>query len=211
MVRLLCVVGYPGSGKSAAADIAAEAWNIPVVVMGNLVRERAERDLDAILSADDRQSAVEATIDSDSPLREQLERTDFSRSSLIGAWATAQRNKYGDTVVAEWTAQSIQEGSDAETVLVDGVRSLAEYEVFEKTFTDVELIHITAPFETRLERLRNRGRDGEGEFTPQDLRERDQREDDWGVSKVIETADVTIENTGSLEDYEMALERVLVT
>ena len=41
-MKIVGFVGMPGSGKSVAADVARE-MNIPVVVMGDVIREEAAR------------------------------------------------------------------------------------------------------------------------------------------------------------------------
>ncbi|HNT73008.1 MAG TPA: AAA family ATPase, partial [Methanothrix sp.] len=41
-MKIVGFVGMPGSGKSAAAGVARE-MNIPVVVMGDVIREEAAR------------------------------------------------------------------------------------------------------------------------------------------------------------------------
>lgn len=176
MTRVYCVVGYPGAGKSAAADIASDR-GIPSVTMGNMVRERATEEL-----------GPDAT------------------SNEIGEWATEQREQHGDTIVAHWTADYISELS-APVVVIDGVRSLDELSQFKQAFDDVTVLHIHAPKETRLQRLRDRGRDGEDTFTMADLDARDTREDDWGVATLLETVNPkTIVNDSDLDDFAQQLD-----
>lgn len=215
MVRVICVVGYPGSGKSVAGEVADSEFDVPAVEMGNRVRERAEVECADLLAADGQSESIETWLQMGEPLREELRdddgKLDLSRSNVIGSWATVQRDLHGDEVVAKWTAEYIDENVDADTVLVDGVRSCEEYEVFAESFEDVEVVHISTPFDTRLERLQERGRDGEDEFTTTDLKDRDAREEDWGVEEIVERADVTVENTGTLEEYKADLRETLFT
>ena len=168
---LYCFTGYPGSGKSTACDIAADA-GVPTTSMGDIVRKRARDEL-----------GTDAT------------------SNDIGNWATEQREKHGDTVFAEYTADDIEERFDG-TVVVDGVRSRDELEVFNDRFDDVTLVYVRAPFEERLSRIQSRGREDEGDATAADLRERDQREEEWGLADLVEQEqyDTVIENTGTLDD-----------
>lgn len=211
MVRIICVVGYPGAGKSVATDVAEEC-GIATTAMGDQVRERAERELQGALSADTQQEAL-ASLSDDvrAELESEGEDLDLSRSSLIGTWATVQRERHGDEVVAEWTAQYIREHVESDTVLVDGVRSCEERDVFQTEFETVEVVHVDAPFQTRLRRLQERGRDGEDEFTSEDLVQRDDREDSWGVGEIVEEADITVKNTRTLEEYKTELRRILST
>ncbi len=212
MVRVVCVVGYPGAGKSVATEV-AEELEIDTAVMGDQVRARAEDELDAMLSAEEPEEVVEAWVQLDASLRTELlgdnGSVNLSRSNLIGSWATVQRQRHGDDVVAEWTADYIEDGTDIETVLVDGIRSCEERDVFEERFDTVDVIHIDAPFELRLQRLRERDRDGEGDFTDDELVERDEREDEWGVGELVDDADFVVENTGTLDEYRSELRRIL--
>lgn len=186
MTHAVCTVGYPGAGKTAAQE-PAEALGIPVVVMGNRVRERATNAFEQ----------GEHDIEYE------------TKSEFIGKWATAQRDKHGDAVVADWTVDYVQTNVDSEQVFIDGMRSVDELAVFEEAFDSVLVIYVEASPETRLERLQTRGRDGEETFTMDDLRERDAREDDWGVASVVEEADVTIPNEESLEAFEKRVRETL--
>ena len=183
MKTCICTVGYPGAGKTAAQKPAKER-GIPVVVMGNRVRGRALSNIP------------------DSKL-EKAEASDVnpSKSDLIGEWATEQREVHGDAVVAEWTVEYVENRIESDTVLVDGMRSIAERDVFENAFENVVVLFVEASFETRLRRLQNRGRDGEDAFSAKDLEERDGREDEWGVAEVIKTADTTITNESTVGEF----------
>ena len=182
MNGLYCFTGYPGSGKSAACDIAADA-GCAVTSMGDIVRARARDDLG-----------------------------DDATSDEIGEWATAQREAHGDTVIAEYTADAIEQ-MDEETVIVDGVRSLDEMEVFRDRFDETTLVYIQAPFEERLARIQDRGREDEGDASAADLRERDHREEQWGLAELIEQEryDTVIENTGTLDELRAEVHKVLGT
>lgn len=191
MTEIVCTVGYPGAGKSVAVDV-AESNGIPAVVMGDQVRARAEQAI-----GDEIDAARDAT--------------NKTASSVIGKWATEQREQHGQQVVAEWTAEHIHEIVDEGVVMVDGVRSSEGVSVFRDEFESVQVVYVETPFEQRLSRLRERGRDGEDGFTASDLEERDAREDSWGVSDTVERADMTVSNTGSLEDFKASLRRILLS
>lgn len=171
------IAGRPGAGKSVATGVAS-SLRYEVVAMGDVVRNRARDALGPEVS-----------------------------SEAIGQWAAEQRAEDGPGVVAEYTADRIEEiDSDVETV-VDGIRTPAEAEVFEQHFGKVSVVLITAPFETRLERLQERGRDGEDEFSATDLRARDAREVEWGLAEL--DADEVIVNDESLEEFEEQVVAVL--
>ncbi|MEC9174146.1 MAG: AAA family ATPase [Candidatus Thermoplasmatota archaeon] len=100
MSKVLVLAGLPGSGKSVASDI-AKSMNIPVIIMGNVIRrETAERGLEP-------------------------------NSRNIGMVASDLREKFGDDVVLQriWPIIS-QELKNNNLVLIDGMRSIAERDAF---------------------------------------------------------------------------------
>lgn len=178
--EIKCVVGYPGSGKSTVATYAS-AHGYTVVEMGEQVKQRAYDELG-----------------------------ENATSNEIGEWATKQREKHGKEIVAKWTIEHIQQDVSSNKILIDGVRSIEEYTVFEEEFGDVEIIHVTTSFKNRLKRLQERGRDGEETFTAEDLNHRDKREAEWGVAKLLQEKEVTkIPNSGTLDRLEKELRDVL--
>lgn len=127
-----------------------------------------------------------------------------------GRVAQALREENGPAAVAEASLPHVEAAlEDDDTVLVDGIRSDVEVDVFEERFgDDFALVSIEAPFEVREERVADRGRDrvdedGEG------LRERDERELGFGLGEAMDRADVTIENTGTLEAFRTRVKEVL--
>lgn len=172
-------VGLPGSGKSEAAAVADEL-GIPVVTMGDVIRaECRERGLD--------------------PATEH------------GKIAKALREENGPAAIAERSLPIIEaELETSEAVVVDGIRSAVEVEEFEAAFGDeFRLVSIEAPFETRKERLNIRGRDAGAEDGGESLEERDARELDFGMGEAMTQADITIENTDSLEAFQEQIRSIL--
>lgn len=179
-MAVIGTVGLPGSGKGEFATVAT-ALDIPVVVMGDVVREQTEaRGLDP---AEDH-----------------------------GTVASRLREEDGPDAIAERTLPRIRNRLDdpgVDTVVVDGIRSAAEVERFQEAFGDAfVLVSIEAPFELRAERLGTRDRDTtdrDGEA----LRARDDRERGFGMEAAMAEADITIENTGSLEAFRDRVKTVL--
>jgi dephospho-CoA kinase len=169
-MKVLGTVGLPGSGKGEAAAVAREA-GVPVVTMGDVIR-RACRD------------------------------RGLDPSEHHGSVAQALREEEGEVAIAERSLPLIEDAlEDAETVLVDGLRSPVEADRFEAAFgEDFVLVSIEAPFETRAERLADRGRD-DTDADREALREREERELGFGMGDVMDRADVTVENTGSLAAF----------
>ncbi|WP_276299647.1 AAA family ATPase [Halorussus lipolyticus] len=118
-----------------------------------------------------------------------------------GEIAGALREENGPDAIAQRSLPIIEaELADAETVLVDGIRAGVEVERFEEAFGEAfTLVSIEAPFEVRAERVEARGRDNtdDGEA----LRERDERERGFGMDEAIARADVSVENTTTLEAF----------
>ena len=118
-----------------------------------------------------------------------------------GEIAGELREENGPDAIAQRSLPVIEaELEAAETVLVDGIRAGVEVERFEEAFGDAfTLVSIEAPFEVRAERVQARDRDntedGEG------LRERDERERGFGMDEAIARADVSVENTTTLEAF----------
>lgn len=122
-------------------------------------------------------------------------------SDSIGDWATSQREKHGDDIVAQWTVEDVKE-MEEEIVVIEGVRSLDEFERFKSEFEDFHLVFISASKETRLSRLQERGREDEGGFTLYELGKRDKREEMWGLKQLVREGDyIEIENESSLDEF----------
>jgi len=125
-----------------------------------------------------------------------------------GEVAQALREEGGPAAIADRSLPMIRDALDEnDTVLVDGIRSGTEVERFEEAFgDDFLLVNVYAPFELRNERITTRGRDN---ADAESLRERDERERGFGMDDAIERADVTVENTGSLESFQEEIEELL--
>jgi dephospho-CoA kinase len=119
-----------------------------------------------------------------------------------GDVATALREEEGEAAIAERSLPLIEDAlEEAETVLVDGLRSPVEADRFEAAFgDDFVLVSVEAPFETRVSRLSDRERD-DTDVDREALREREARELGFGMGEVMDRADVTVENTGSLASF----------
>ena len=183
-MKIICLTGMPGSGKSIIANIARE-MGIPVLVMGDVVREEAEK------------RGIELTPNSLTKLALQL------------------RLEYGPQIIAQRIVEKVKRlYSGHSVVLIDGVRSLEEIEYFRKNIENstVIVIAIHSSPKTRFKRLLCRGRPGDpkswSEFTL-----RDKRELEIGVGNVIALADYIIVNEGNIDEFlhkaKLLLEKVV--
>lgn len=189
MTTVIASVGYPGAGKSTISDWMRKR-NIPVVSMGDILRNRFDQ----------------ADVDK---LKQELDCN--NKSSLLGKWATNQRDKYGKDIVANWTCEYIENNVNSDIVFVDGLRSKEELCVFTNKFETVEIIYIKAKSEKRLKRIQERSRDGEFSFTKKELRERDEREKKWGVKQLVDEADYIVKNNGAIDEFYQKIESIFCT
>ena len=115
----------------------------------------------------------------------------------VGRIANDMRASHGPDVWARRTLEAVD--PDAEVVVIDGVRSRAELEVFKSALgEDLAVVRIDCPDDVRMARVVARGRDDDT-MTEEAFRARDEREMSWGLGDVLAIADEVIENTGTLE------------
>lgn len=141
-------------------------------------------------------------------IREECRARGLDPADHHGEVAVALREEEGPTAIADRSLDRIRdELTTHDTVLVDGIRSDVEVERFEEEFGEqFRLLAIEAPFDVRKERIDDRDRD---DPDTESLQERDRRELDFGMGTAIENADITIENTGTIEAYHKRIRRVL--
>jgi len=177
----MTVIGTVGLPGSGKGEAAdvAREAGVPVVVMGDVIREACR----------------ERGLDPE---------------EHHGDVARALREENGPGAIAERTLPKLREHlAEADTVLVDGLRSDVEVERFEDAFGDAfVLVSIEAPFEARAERLGARGRD-ESDLDREALRAREERELEFGMGEAMAMADVVVENTDSLESFRGTVRRLL--
>ena len=117
---------------------------------------------------------------------------------VLGSIAKGIREEHGDTAVAVKCVERLR-GMGETVVVIDGIRSLAEVDVFRGSFKGI-LVAVHASPEMRYERLRERGRSDD----PQDFgtfRDRDLRELGFSLGWAISLADHMIVNEGTLEGF----------
>ncbi len=117
----------------------------------------------------------------------------------LGAISGKLRADLGMDAIARITIPAIERAA-APVVLVDGIRGDCEVAAFREHFPDFTLIAINSSFETRYQRLANRGRPDDS-LTAGELRARDERELGWGLMRALAQADCRITNEGTLEEF----------
>lgn len=99
-------------------------------------------------------------------------------------------------------------------VVITGIRSLGEAK--EVKALDGKLVFIDAPIELRYQRMQERQRDQEAGLSFEEFKQREKKElnsglsdADFNISKLKEIADITLENSGTLEDFYAQAEKSL--
>jgi dephospho-CoA kinase len=126
----------------------------------------------------------------------------------IGGTGSILRKEDGMDVIARRCVPKIL-SINAPVIVIDGTRNIDEVKFFKRQFgTDFLLIAIHAPREVRFERVKKRGRSDDMK-SMNDLKKRDEREKGWGLDRAISNADVTIDNTGTVEKFRNEIEKLL--
>ncbi len=125
----------------------------------------------------------------------------------FGATANRLRAEGGMDAIAKLCIPEIRK-LPGPLVLIDGIRGDAEVALFRRHFSGFVLVSIDSSFDNRLARIAARARSDD--FTSADaLRNRDEREQKWGLLNALESADIHIRNDGSLEEFSEAVRELL--
>jgi len=125
-------------------------------------------------------------------VREEAKKRNLEPSrENLGKLMLELREKNGPGAIAELVKSKI-ETSDANVILIDGVRSNDEIQVLRK-FGTVKLLAIHASTDTRFDFLQKRGRSDDPQ-TKDHFEERDNRELGVGISNSIALSDYAISN-----------------
>ncbi|MBR5504215.1 MAG: AAA family ATPase [Methanobrevibacter sp.] len=113
------------------------------------------------------------------------------------------REEHGQYIVAKLTVEKIkkilEEEKEDKIILIEGIRSPYEIEMFDANFDEFTSVSIYASPKTRFERIVRRGRADDSDVY-EDFRDRDQQELGFGIGEIIATADYLIKNEGTIEE-----------
>ena len=117
---------------------------------------------------------------------------------------TAQklREEFGQYIVSELTIKKVkklQEEDPESKIIVEGIRSPHEVDMFKENFEDFIILSIFANPSLRFERLKLRMREDSTDYA--EFKNRDQMELDFGIGDVISLSDKIIINESDLESY----------
>ncbi len=185
-LKFVGITGPPGAGKTTSVRI-LEKYGCKSITMGDVVREEARK--------------LGIPLDAES----------------LTKFAGKMREKYGKAIWAAKTLEKVREMARKGEVgngiiVIDGIRNPEEVELFRdyllKKGSRFLLIKIDAPPEVRYQRMIERGREDEIKSFEEFL-EREREEMSWGLGKVMEMADISVQNTGTIEDLERILVEIL--
>jgi dephospho-CoA kinase len=175
---LLIVTGLPGAGKSTVSNFLKEEYNLPVISMGDQVREEAKR--------------------------ERIKENVRSMQEFI----VKLRKKYGPGIVAELTIKKIEE-LDEKVIVIDGLRSKDELEIFRRNYEEIVLLVISACIETRLKRLLRRHRPDDPKSL-EELKARDEVELNIGLREVInDKSSIEVMNEGDVKELKDSIIKII--
>ncbi len=136
---------------------------------------------------------------------EEVDRQGLPRDSAnVGKVANAMRESEGPDVWALRTIDRVRTLGASHIVLIDGVRSNHEVEVFRRELgDDFVLVAVHTDARHRFDRLTNRARDDDPTGADADVghKARDEREMAWGIARTIALADEMIVNDDTLEIF----------
>lgn len=179
-ITAIGLVGLPGSGKSTIVRFLAEFLGTDVLVMGDVVREEAKkRDLPS------------------SP--------EIMRQLMINL-----RKEHGADIIARKCLQKITDlvRDPKKPVIIDGLRSVEELEVFREGLRSFHLVAVLASPQIRFFRLQKRDRRDDPTAWAM-FEARDSLETQIGVSTLIEQADYSINNERDLETLERQVRELI--
>ncbi|GAH41723.1 unnamed protein product [marine sediment metagenome] len=131
-------------------------------------------------------------------IRDEAKRRNIEPSGVnLGKIALELRKSEGMGIIAKKCVDLIIK-LKGEIIFIDGIRSLAEVNIFRK-FWKFPIIAIIVDEKKRLERLFKRSRSDDPKNL-EELKERDTRELKFGLDKVLKEADYKIKNNSTVDD-----------
>lgn len=146
-------------------------------------------------------------VDMGDVVRKEMKERGIS-TEKTGDWVNSQREDKGMDAIAKFTVPYIEE-KDAEKIVITGMRGLKERKRFEKELGQkIRMIAVLASPETRRKRRKERMR--EEDIKGDGFKERDLRELENGVGRLMALSNHMIINEGlSIEELEKEVNKIV--
>ncbi|MEK7494452.1 MAG: AAA family ATPase [Patescibacteria group bacterium] len=123
--------------------------------------------------------------------------------------STALRHNYGENILAQGIQLRVIRDTSADLIVIDGIRRKYDMDFF-VDFPGFVLIYVSAPIELRYERTIKRHQNADDQTkTFEEFQADHERETETTILALKEQAKFVIENTGSLEDLQVSIEKIL--
>lgn len=113
------------------------------------------------------------------------------------------RKEFGEYIISELTIEKIKKLQDEgveKTIIVEGIRSLHEVDMFKENFENFMILSIFANTNIRFERLKKRMREDDSQDF-NEFKKRDMSELGFGIGSVISLSDRLIINESDMESF----------
>ena len=113
------------------------------------------------------------------------------------------RKEFGEYIISELTIEKIKKLQDEgveKTIIVEGIRSLHEVDMFKENFDNFMILSIFANTNIRFERLKKRMREDDSQDF-NEFKKRDMSELGFGIGSVISLSDRLIINESDMESF----------
>ena len=114
------------------------------------------------------------------------------------------RKEFGEYIISELTIEKIKKDQDEgveKTIIVEGIRSLHEVDMFKENFDNFMILSIFANTNIRFERLKKRMREDDSQDF-NEFKKRDMSELGFGIGSVISLSDRLIINESDMESFQ---------
>ena len=121
------------------------------------------------------------------------------------------RKEFGNDIVSELTIKKIkklEEDENNKLIIIEGIRSLHEVEMFKENFSDFFILSIFANETLRFERLKIRNREDDSQDY-EGFHKRDVTELGFGIGDVVALSDKLIINESDMESYREKVDEFL--
>ena len=113
------------------------------------------------------------------------------------------RKEFGEYIISELTIEKIKKLQDEgveKTIIVEGIRSLHEVDMFKENFDNFMILSIFATTNIRFERLKKRMKEDDSQDF-NEFKKRDMSELGFGIGSVISLSDRLIINESDMESF----------